>query len=111
MFNPRKTTMVERDKALRGRVAKMPVADRHAGAGHADGRRVCRHGDGAVRHGLFLGAEKGFWLLPGVHSTSVGYAGGYTPNASYEEVCSGQTGHTEVVRVVFDPAVTSYERC
>ena len=59
--------------------------------------------------GCFWGAEKGFWLLPGVHSTSVGYAGGYTPNASYEEVCSGQTGHTEVVRVVFDPAVTSYE--
>ena len=59
--------------------------------------------------GCFWGAEKGFWLLPGVHSTSVGYAGGYTPNASYEEVCSGQTGHTEVVRVVFDPAVTSYD--
>ena len=59
--------------------------------------------------GCFWGAEKGFWLLPGVHSTSVGYAGGYTPNANYEEVCSGQTGHTEVVRVVFDPAVTSYD--
>ena len=58
---------------------------------------------------MFLGRGKGFWLLPGVHSTSVGYAGGYTPNASYEEVCSGQTGHTEVVRVVFDPAMTSYD--
>ena len=59
--------------------------------------------------GCFWGAEKAFWLLRGVYSTSVGYAGGYTPNASYEEVCSGQTGHTEVVRVVFDPAVTSYD--
>ena len=59
--------------------------------------------------GCFWGAEKGFWLLPGVHSTSVGYAGGFTPNATYEEVCSGQTGHTEVVRVVFDPEATSYD--
>src|SRR5437016_4259674 len=59
--------------------------------------------------GWFWGAEKGFWLVPGVHSTAVGYAGGFTPNASYEEVCSGQTGHTEVVRVVFDPKVTSYD--
>ena len=58
--------------------------------------------------GCFWGAEKGFWLLPGVHSTSVGYAGGFKPNASYEEVCSGRTGHVEVVRVVFDPKVTSY---
>jgi peptide-methionine (S)-S-oxide reductase len=59
--------------------------------------------------GCFWGAEKVFWLLPGVHSTSVGYAGGFTPNATYEEVCSGQTGHVEVVRVVFDPRVTSYD--
>jgi peptide-methionine (S)-S-oxide reductase len=59
--------------------------------------------------GCFWGAERVFWQAPGVISTSVGYAGGYTPNPTYEEVCSGRTGHNEVVRVVFDPAVTSYE--
>jgi peptide-methionine (S)-S-oxide reductase len=58
--------------------------------------------------GCFWGAEKKFWQLPGVYSTSVGYAGGSTPNATYREVCSGGTGHTEVVRVVFDPARVSY---
>jgi peptide-methionine (S)-S-oxide reductase len=59
--------------------------------------------------GCFWGAERKFWQAPGVYSTAVGYAGGYTPNASYKEVCSGMTGHTEVVLVVFDPAATSYE--
>ena len=101
--------MVEREKALRGRVAAMPVADRHAVHGSPldapfSGMELALFG-----MGCFWGAEKGFWLLPGVISTSVGYAGGYTPNANYEEVCSGQTGHTEVVRVVFDPRVTSYD--
>ena len=59
--------------------------------------------------GCFWGAEKKFWLIPGVFSTAVGYAGGFTPNPMYEEVCSGLTGHNEVVRVVFDPAVLDYE--
>ena len=109
MFNPRKTTMVERERALRGRAARMLVADRHAVHGTPmegpfPGLEMALFG-----LGCFWGAEKGFWLLPGVHSTSVGYAGGYTPNASYEEVCSGQTGHTEVVRVVFDPKVGSFD--
>jgi len=109
MFNSRKTQMVTQDNALRGRVAKMPVSPRHAIHGTPmeepfPGMELAMFG-----MGCFWGAEKGFWLLPGVHSTAVGYAGGYTPNASYEEVCSGQTGHTEVVRVVFDPKITSFD--
>ena len=59
--------------------------------------------------GCFWGAERKFWQAPGVYSTAVGYAGGYTPNATYREVCSGMTGHTEVVLVVFDPKITSYD--
>jgi peptide-methionine (S)-S-oxide reductase len=59
--------------------------------------------------GCFWGAERKFWQLPGVYSTAVGYAGGYTPNPTYKEVCSGMTGHNEVVLVVFDPAVIGYE--
>jgi peptide-methionine (S)-S-oxide reductase len=59
--------------------------------------------------GCFWGAERKFWTLPGVFTTSVGYAGGFTPNATYEEVCSGRTGHAEVVQVVYDPKVLSYE--
>lgn len=109
MFNPRKAVMVEKEKAVRGRPAKLPVTDRHAihgtqMEGPFPGMEMALFG-----MGCFWGAEKGFWLLPGVHSTSVGYAGGFTPNANYEEVCSGQTGHTEVVRVVFDPTKTSFE--
>ena len=109
MFNPRKTTMVEQGQSLARTYGKDARGRSSRRAWNAAGRCVRRKRDGALRHGLFLGCRKRFWLLPGVHSTSVGYAGGYTPNASYEEVCSGQTGHTEVVRVVFDPAVTSYD--
>jgi peptide-methionine (S)-S-oxide reductase len=109
MFNPRKTQMVSPDKALKGRLARMPVAPRHAVLGTAmeppfSGLQYATFG-----LGCFWGAEKQFWLAPGVHSTAVGYAGGYTSNPTYEEVCSGLTGHAEVVRVVFDPQKTSYD--
>ena len=109
MFNTRKMTMVEAEKALRGRVAKLPVADRHAVHGTPldgpfPGMELALFG-----MGCFWGAEKGFWLLPGVHSTSVGYAGGFTPNATYEEVCSGLTGHAEVVQLTFNPQVISFK--
>ncbi len=60
--------------------------------------------------GLFLGVERLFWQLPGVYSTAAGYTGGYTPNPTYREVCSGDTGHAEAVRIVYDPSVISYEQ-
>jgi len=96
-------------EALPGRAEKMPVPEKHFVNGHAlappypDGLELALFG-----LGCFWGAEKGFWQLPGVYSTAVGYAGGYTPNPKYEEVCSGRTGHNEVVRVVFDPKQVSY---
>ena len=85
------------------------MPDRHFVSGH---RLTPPFPDGLARAmfamGCFWGAERIFWQAPGVYSTAVGYAGGSTPNPSYREVCSGRTGHTEVVRVVFDPAKTSY---
>jgi len=104
-----KTTMVEPQQALPGRGQEMPVADRHAVLGtplkppfpQGLGRAV-------VGMGCFWGAERVFWQAPGVYTTAVGYAGGFTPNPTYEEVCGGRTGHAEVVLVVFDPAATSY---
>ena len=102
--------MVEPERALSGRDREMPVADRHAVLGtplkppFPDG-----YGQAIVGMGCFWGAERVFWQAPGVYTTAVGYAGGITPNPTYEEVCSGRTGHTEAVLVVFDPAKTSYE--
>jgi peptide-methionine (S)-S-oxide reductase len=87
----------------------MPVAARHAVLGNPmkppfpDGYQQA-----VVGMGCFWGAERVFWQAPGVYTTAVGYAGGFTPNPTYEEVCSGRTGHTEAVLVVFDPAATSY---
>jgi peptide-methionine (S)-S-oxide reductase len=97
-------------QALKGRAEKLEVAPRHAVLGSAmqppfpGGSQVAVFG-----MGCFWGAEKKFWQLPGVVSTQVGYAGGLTPNPTYREVCSGMTGHTEVVRVVFDPVRVSYD--
>jgi peptide-methionine (S)-S-oxide reductase len=105
-----KSTMITRDEALPGRAEPMPgVPTTHHVLGtplrppYPDGMEIAVFG-----LGCFWGAERIFWQRAGVYSTSVGYAGGYTPNPTYEEVCSGRTGHTEVVQVVFDPAAVSY---
>ena len=105
----KKTTLPGADDALPGRSTPMPVADRHFVNGNAikapfpDGLEQAVFG-----LGCFWGAERRFWELDGVYSTAVGYAGGLTPNPSYQEVCSGMTGHNEVVLVVFDPERIRY---
>jgi len=110
LFSRMKVQMPGPDEALRGREQAMPVPARHEVLGtpleppFPEGAELALFG-----MGCFWGAERVFWQAPGVISTSVGYAGGYTPNPTYDEVCSARTGHNEVVRVVFDPAVTSYE--
>jgi peptide-methionine (S)-S-oxide reductase len=97
-------------QALPGRATPMPVAQRHAVLGTPlAGPFAAPLETVLFGLGCFWGAERAFWRLPGVHSTSVGYAGGYTPNATYEEVCSGGTGHTEVVQVVYDPAKLDFD--
>ncbi|MFG3438083.1 peptide-methionine (S)-S-oxide reductase MsrA [Nonomuraea sp. NPDC047897] len=104
-----KATMVRPEEALPGRDESMPVPARHAvldaplAPPYPAGTEIADFG-----LGCFWGAERIFWQTPGVVSTAVGYQGGYTPNPTYEEVCSGRTGHTEAVRVVYDPARISY---
>ncbi len=104
-----KTTMIDPDRALPGREREMPVPARHAVLG-TPMKPPFPAGlqQAVVGMGCFWGAERVFWEAPGVYTTAVGYAGGFTPNPTYEEVCSGRTGHSEVVLVVFDPAKTSY---
>jgi peptide-methionine (S)-S-oxide reductase len=105
-----KTKMVAPEDALPGRPDAIPTADTHFVLGtplkppFPEGSETL-----VVGMGCFWGAERVFWQAPGVYTTAVGYAGGHTPNPTYEEVCSGRTGHTEVVLVVFDPALTSRE--
>ena len=106
-----KKKMIDPERALSGRDAEMPVPASHDVLGtplkppFPEGYEQL-----VVGLGCFWGAERLFWELPGVYTTAVGYAGGYTPNATYEEVCSGSTGHTEAVLVVWDPAKISLDR-
>jgi peptide-methionine (S)-S-oxide reductase len=110
LFSSRKTRMVTAEEALPGRQAPMPVPERHTVLGgplappYPQGTQIAE-----FALGCFWGEERKFWQTPGVVTTAVGYEGGYTPNPTYEEVCSGRTGHAETVRVVFDPAKVSYE--
>ncbi len=103
--DPRKTRLPTPDQALPGRAEAMPVPEKHFVSGsrllppYPEGTELALFG-----LGCFWGAEKRFWAEAGVYSTAVGYAGGVTPNPTYQEVCSGLTGHNEVVRVVFEPA-------
>ncbi|HVI01091.1 MAG TPA: peptide-methionine (S)-S-oxide reductase MsrA [Enhygromyxa sp.] len=106
----RKLKLVAPDEALPGRATALEVPEVNFVNGHRMVPPFPEHLQIATfALGCFWGAERKFWKTPGVWSTAVGYAGGYTPNPTYREVCSGATGHTEVVRVVFDPAQVSYE--
>ncbi len=110
-FSTKKLRMPSPDEAPRGRTMQMPVGDVHFVNGHRikppwpEGMKTAMFG-----MGCFWGAERKFWQTPGVYSTASGYAGGFTPNPTYEEVCSGMTGHTEVVLVVYDPKQISYDQ-
>ncbi len=110
LFSRTKTRMPTPDEALPGREQRMRVPARHEVLGtpleppFPEG-----HEQMIVGMGCFWGAEKIFWQAPGVFTTAVGYAGGHTPNPTYDEVCSTRTGHNEVVLVVFDPTLTSYD--
>ena len=110
LFTSQKTTMPQESEALRGGEAKMPVADRHAVNGTPLEAPFPAGLEQAIFGlGCFWGAERKFWQQPGVYTTAVGYAGGFTKNPTYEQVCSGRTGHSEVVLVVFDPKKVSYD--
>jgi peptide-methionine (S)-S-oxide reductase len=110
MFTFRQPTMPKPTDALRGRPDPIVRPGRHVVSGRPlDGPFPEGSREALFALGCFWGAEKDFWQVPGVWVTSVGYAGGFTPNPTYEEVCSGRTGHAETVRVVYDPRQVSYE--
>jgi peptide-methionine (S)-S-oxide reductase len=106
----KKTTIPAESDALPGRNTPLPLSGKH----FVNGSNIKQPATGGLEEavfglGCFWGAERKFWQIPGVVTTAVGYAGGYTPNATYEEVCSGRTGHTEVIRVIYDPNKLRYE--
>ncbi|MCC8999221.1 MAG: peptide-methionine (S)-S-oxide reductase MsrA [Candidatus Contendobacter sp.] len=108
-YAKKKLTLPRPEEALPGRAQPLPIPERH----YVNGHRIAPPFPEGLQWalfglGCFWGAERRFWKLDGVYSTMVGYAGGHTPNPSYEEVCTGRTGHAEVVRVVFDPTIISY---
>jgi len=109
IFGKSKLRMPEPDQALPGRTEAMPVPARHLVTGAPLAGPFPGKATAIFGMGCFWGAERKFWQAPGVYTTAVGYAGGLTPNPTYEEVCSGLTGHTEAVLVVYDPAVASYD--
>jgi len=107
----KKTTIPALDEALPGRNTPLPISGKH----FVNGSNIKQPAAGNLEEaifglGCFWGAERKFWQLPGVFTTAAGYAGGATPNPTYKEVCSGQTGHTEVVLVVFNPSKVTYEQ-
>ncbi len=109
-FARKKTEMVSKDEALPGRETPIPTAETHFVTGRPLTAEVPEGMEAAIfGMGCFWGVERMFWGLDGVWLTMVGYAGGHTPNPTYEEVCTGRTGHNEVVRVVYDPKVMSYD--
>jgi peptide-methionine (S)-S-oxide reductase len=106
----KQSVMPDREEALPGRSTPLQVPETHFVNGH----RIVPPFPAGLKEavfglGCFWGAERILWQLPGVYSTAVGYAGGFTPNPTYQEVCTGQTGHSEVVRVIYDPAKVHYE--
>jgi peptide-methionine (S)-S-oxide reductase len=110
-MSTKKLRMPDPSEALRGRTAKMPVEGTH----FVNGNRIVEPFPAGLERamfgmGCFWGAERKFWQTKGVYSTAVGYAAGYTPNPTYEEVCSGMTGHNEVVLVLYDPKEVSYDK-
>ena len=111
MFFKRKSPeLISAADALPGRADSIPLLGKH----HVSGRALSNDVPAGMEEamfgmGCFWGVERMFWTLPGVHMTAVGYAGGHTPNPTYREVCSGQTGHNEVVRVIYDPSVVTFE--
>jgi peptide-methionine (S)-S-oxide reductase len=110
VFFDKKVRMPAKEEALPGRAERMPVPRAH----HVNGAPIAGPFPAGLEQavfglGCFWGAERKFWQVPGVYTTAAGYAGGFTPNPTYREVCSGMTGHNEVVLVVFDPTKVSYD--